>query len=140
MFVLSGAVVVVVSFLLVLPRRVRDAGPGAEAVEDRAELRATPAWLGWLAVVGLVFLCWSGYMGSQEVAENIVPTVFWLLVWIAVLRLYFTVRERAPVNTARTGPVVTAPGRQSVAGGPARRDGRQGQHGRPPQPTLPLDR
>jgi hypothetical protein len=35
-----------------------------------------------------------------------------VLVWIAVLRLYFTVRERAPVNTARTGPAVIAPSRQ----------------------------
>jgi hypothetical protein len=35
-----------------------------------------------------------------------------VLVWIAVLRLFFAVRERSPVNTARTGPAVTVPSRQ----------------------------
>ena len=88
----------------------------------------------------------QGIVGYIQYFTHLPAGLVWVhvtgsvLVWIAVLRLYFTVRERAPVNTARTGPVVTAPSRQSVAGGPARRDGRQGQHGRPPQPTLPLDR
>jgi hypothetical protein len=84
-FVVSGAVVVILSFLLVLPRRVSaGADEAAGQFEDAAYLRDTPAWLGALSVVVLAFLCWCGFAGSQEIAENIVPTVFWLLVWIAV--------------------------------------------------------
>ncbi len=32
----------------------------------------------------LAFLCWCGFAGSQEVSENLLPTVLWLVVWIAV--------------------------------------------------------
>ncbi|MGH7750680.1 MAG: hypothetical protein ACREQ5_38805, partial [Candidatus Dormibacteria bacterium] len=35
-------------------------------------------------LAGLAFLAMAGIIGSQEVAENIVPTSFWLIVWIAV--------------------------------------------------------
>ena len=83
-FVVSGAAVVILSFLLVLPRRVSARDEGQERIEDAAHLRATPAWSGLLSVLVLAFLCWCGFAGSQEVAENIVPTTFWLLVWIAV--------------------------------------------------------
>ena len=37
-----------------------------------------------LAVLVLVALIAGGVGGSQEVPENIVPTAFWLLIWIAV--------------------------------------------------------
>jgi len=98
---------------------------------------------GWIVLAALGS---QGVVGYIQYFTHLPAGLVWVhvtgsvLVWIAVLRLFFIVRERAPLNTARTGPVVTAPSRQSVAGGPARRDRRQSQQGRPPQPTLPLDR
>lgn len=84
-FVVSGAAVVILSFLLVLPRRVAPEAPDAsERSEDAAYVRRTPWWSGALSVLLLAFLCWCGIVGSQNVPENIVPTVFWLLAWIAV--------------------------------------------------------
>jgi heme A synthase len=88
---------------------------------------------GWimLAALGL-----QGVIGYIQYFTHLPAGLVWVhvtgsvLVWIAVLRLFFTVRERTPVNSARTGPAVTVPSRQSVAGRPG---------GRPPQPTLPLD-
>ena len=78
-----------------------------------APLRAVRA--GWimLAALGL-----QGVIGYIQYFTHLPAGLVWVhvtgsvLVWIAVLRLYFTVHERAPVNTARTGPVVTAPSRQ----------------------------
>ncbi|WP_143094567.1 hypothetical protein [Streptacidiphilus jiangxiensis] len=90
-FVLGAALVVFASFLVVLPRRV--AAGTVDAA--RAEFEA-PLPRGWLApavgvmglaglvVVGLAGLVVVGLVGSQTVAENILPTVFWLVVWIAV--------------------------------------------------------
>ena len=89
---------------------------------------------GWIVLAALGS---QGVIGYIQYFTHLPAGLVWVhvtgsvLVWIAVLRLFFTVRERAPVNTARTGPVVTAPSRQFVAGSPG---------GRPPQPTLPLDR
>jgi len=37
-----------------------------------------------LSIVVLVLLAARGLAGSDVVADNIVPTTFWLLVWIAV--------------------------------------------------------
>jgi hypothetical protein len=84
LFVVGGALVVVLSFLLVVPRVVpaRDADdlalPDLPARED-----FPPVW-GPLSIVGLLALTYCALAGSDEVAENIVPTFFWLLVWIAV--------------------------------------------------------
>ncbi|MEN3359900.1 MAG: hypothetical protein V7637_3882 [Mycobacteriales bacterium] len=86
LFVLGGAAVVVLSFVLVAPRAVTSAPaePGDGSGEDEVTLRPAHPWWGWLSVAGLAVLIWCGRAGSQEVAENIVPTVFWLIVWIAV--------------------------------------------------------
>jgi len=89
---------------------------------------------GWIMLAALGS---QGVIGYIQYFTHLPAGLVWVhvtgsvLVWIAVLRLFFTVRARAPVNTARTGQAVTVPSRQSVAGGPG---------GRPPQPTLPLDR
>ena len=70
---------------------------------------------GWIV---LATLGSQGVIGYIQYFTHLPAGLVWVhvtgsvLVWIAVLRLYFTVRERAPVNTARTGPVVTAPSRQ----------------------------
>ena len=82
LFVLGGAVAVGASFLVVLPRAV--AAPEDDFDADDVPLEpARPVWNA-LGVVVLAALVACGVGGSQEVPENIVPTVFWLLVWIAV--------------------------------------------------------
>lgn len=97
LFVLGGALVVVASFVLIVPRGAaaavagaRDEAAAAPAEEtsdgsrDGAWIRALhPVW-GALSVVWLAFMIWCGLIGSAEVAENIIVTWLWLLVWIAV--------------------------------------------------------
>ncbi len=88
---------------------------------------------GWVMLAALGS---QGVIGYVQYFTHLPAGLVWVhvtgsvLVWITVLRLFFIVRERGPVNTAQTGPAVTVPSRQSLAGGPG---------GRPPQPTLPLD-
>jgi cytochrome c oxidase assembly protein subunit 15 len=97
--------------------------------------RAARAGLVMLAALGS-----QGVIGYIQYFTHLPAGLVWVhvtgsvLVWIAVLRLFLAVRARTPVYTARTGPAVTVPSRQSPAGGP----GRPG--GRPPQQALPLDR
>jgi cytochrome c oxidase assembly protein subunit 15 len=70
---------------------------------------------GWimLAALGL-----QGVIGYVQYFTHLPTGLVWVhvtgsvLVWIAVLRLFFAVRERGPVNTAQTGPAVTVPSRQ----------------------------
>jgi cytochrome c oxidase assembly protein subunit 15 len=70
---------------------------------------------GWIVLAALGS---QGIIGYIQYFTHLPAGLVWVhvtgsvLVWIAVLRLYFTVRERAPVNTARTGPAATAPSRQ----------------------------
>jgi cytochrome c oxidase assembly protein subunit 15 len=70
---------------------------------------------GWIVLAALGS---QGVVGYIQYFTHLPAGLVWVhvtgsvLVWIAVLRLYFTVRERAPVNSARTGPAVTAPSRQ----------------------------
>ncbi|MCA1711514.1 MAG: hypothetical protein LC789_07720 [Actinobacteria bacterium] len=80
LFVLGGALVVVFSFLLVLGR---PSGP-TDRTPDEPVLRPVPAVLGWLSVAVTALLAYVGFTGTQEVSENLLPTVFWLLAWIAV--------------------------------------------------------
>jgi hypothetical protein len=96
LFVLGGALVVIASFLLIVPRGGSAAVAGqaehvdAEVEEQRAAALdgawgrgLHPLW-GVLSVLWLAFLIWCGLTGSEEVAENIVVTWLWLVVWIAV--------------------------------------------------------
>jgi heme A synthase len=70
---------------------------------------------GWIVLAALGS---QGVIGYIQYFTHLPAGLVWVhvtgsvLVWIAVLRLSFTVRERAPVNTARTGPAVTVPSRQ----------------------------
>ncbi|TME47037.1 MAG: hypothetical protein E6I55_06625, partial [Chloroflexi bacterium] len=83
LFVFGGAAVVFASFLLVLPTAVAATAEGP-ARRDRIPLRR-PAGVGMAIAIAIVAaLVVAGWTGSQEVAENIVPTAFWLLIWIAV--------------------------------------------------------
>jgi cytochrome c oxidase assembly protein subunit 15 len=70
---------------------------------------------GWIMLAALGS---QGVIGYIQYFTHLPAGLVWVhvtgsvLVWIAVLRLFFTVRERGPVNTARTGPAVTVPTRQ----------------------------
>lgn len=84
LFVLGGALVVVLSFVLVLRREV-EAAPGAAAVPTQEPAAGRPRPQGGvLALLLAAALVWIGFAGTQSVSENLLPTVFWLLVWIAV--------------------------------------------------------
>ncbi|HEX4754339.1 MAG TPA: hypothetical protein VH661_01130 [Candidatus Dormibacteraeota bacterium] len=84
LFVFGGALVVFASFLLVLPRAVAPAAAGESSYVDRTQLRR-PTPVRWvIAILFTAGLIVAGWVGSQAVAENIVPTFFWLLVWVAV--------------------------------------------------------
>ena len=81
LFVLGGGLVVLLSFALVLRRRT----PSVEVVGydgDRPSTTGTAG--GLLALLVLAGLVYAGLTGTQEISENILPTAFWLLVWVAV--------------------------------------------------------
>jgi hypothetical protein len=80
-FVLGGAAVVAVSFLIVLPTRV---SPAPQPAADGTAVRHVPATAGVPGLVILGLLCWAGLAGSQEVPENILPTLFWVYVWVVL--------------------------------------------------------
>ena len=85
LFVLAGMAVVVLSFVLVVPRPVQTP-PRQEGapVADRVPLRQVHPIAASVGLATLVLLILGGLLGSNEVAENILPTVFWLLAWIVV--------------------------------------------------------
>lgn len=81
LFVLGGAGIVLISFLIVLQRKVKVA-----PTQEYSDITHLPQFSRLWAVISLVSLLifvLTGLYGSQEVAENIVPTLFWLVVWIA---------------------------------------------------------
>jgi hypothetical protein len=82
LFVVGGALVVVVSFLLVFRRAV----PAPEDPDEYDGASTVTTGTGWgaAALVVLVLLVYCGFAGTQTVSDNILPTVFWLLVWIGV--------------------------------------------------------
>jgi cytochrome c oxidase assembly protein subunit 15 len=70
------------------------------------------AWI-MIAALGL-----QGVIGYVQYFNHLPAGLVWchvtgaVLVWIAVLRLFFSLRDRGPVNTDRTGATATAPARQ----------------------------
>ena len=84
LFVVGGAAVVFVSFLVVLPTVVRPLTATGPPLHDGTALRRPApvrSVIAWLLIVALAVV---GWIGSQALAENILPTAFWLLIWIAV--------------------------------------------------------
>ncbi len=80
-FILAGAAAVAASFAIVVQTRV----PAAPApAPDRTAVRHVPATAGIPGVVIVGLLCWAGVAGSQEIPENILPTLFWVYVWVVV--------------------------------------------------------
>jgi heme a synthase len=70
---------------------------------------------GWMV---LAAISTQGVIGYIQYFNHLPAGLVWVhvtgsvLVWIAVLRLFLALRERTPVNTARTGPAVSVPSRQ----------------------------
>ena len=83
LFVVGGAAVVFVSFLVVLPTAVAAPYEGA-TLRDRVSLRRSAVVRASISCAVIVALAVIGWSGSQKVSENILPTAFWLLAWIAV--------------------------------------------------------
>jgi hypothetical protein len=84
LFVIGGAAVVFASFLFVLPTAVAATADGRMSFRDRLALRRlapVPMVIAGLLLVGLAIIGWTG---SQTISENILPTAFWLLVWIVI--------------------------------------------------------
>jgi hypothetical protein len=81
-FVLGGGAAVLASFALIALRPTRADGSGMAV--DRPTLGPLRVGRGLLATVVLAALVVCGFAGSQVVAENIVSTSFWLIIWIAV--------------------------------------------------------
>ncbi len=81
LFVIGAGAVVFFSFLLVLRQPV---GREPVAGEDLPAVPPTPSWPGWLAFVLSLLLVAAGLFGTQSTGENILPTAFWLVFWIAV--------------------------------------------------------
>lgn len=79
---LGGGAAVLLSFLLIVPRAAASIPAAGES--DAPPLPPANRWLAALGLVLLAGLVAAGLLGTQEVAENILPTVFWLVLWIAV--------------------------------------------------------
>lgn len=101
LFVLGGAAVVVVSFLLVYGRGVPG---GADAPRELPAEPWPPAPRGHrvaatVSVLLLAFGVVAGAAGSQEVSDNLTPVVFWLVVWVVVPLVVALVGDATrPVN------------------------------------------
>jgi hypothetical protein len=82
LFILGGAGAVFLSFLLVVRGKVDEEPKKTDADKPCiAKFR-----LGWAAssFIILAGLITAGLSGSQEVAENILPVFFWLVVWVLI--------------------------------------------------------
>jgi hypothetical protein len=81
LFVLGGGLVVLASFALVLRR------PSSydEVIGYDGDRPAPSGHVGGIvSVVVTAGLVYAGLAGSQELSKNILPTMFWLIVWVAV--------------------------------------------------------
>jgi hypothetical protein len=82
LFVFGGAVVVCLSFLLIYRREVV-APAGGPPAEEIAPPRAGPV-AATISLLVLALLIAAGVFGSQGIPENIVPTAFWVYLWVAL--------------------------------------------------------
>ncbi len=83
LFVTGGASVVLLSFLMVRNRAVPDPASADPRVVDVVPPRSGPLARA-VSVTVLALLVLAGLLGTQEVSENLLPTVFWLVVWVAL--------------------------------------------------------
>jgi hypothetical protein len=120
LFVTGGAAVVFASFLFVLPRAVPI--EGVAYLPDRPPRPRLSIPPSVLAGFVLLLLIAAGISGSQEIPENILPTAFWIVIWIAIpLTCGLLGDWTRPVNPfAALAEVADRPGlRQALLGGPA---------------------
>lgn len=82
LFVLGGALVVIASFLLVFRQGV-ERGPDSPLPDETYLQPVRPLRTG-VSITVLALLVAAGLAGSQDVPENILPTAFWVLIWVAV--------------------------------------------------------
>jgi hypothetical protein len=82
MFVVGGAAVVLVSFLLVL-RRTTAPMPSDMPPDVVPTSRFHPV-AGTLSILVTLLVGYTGVAGMQETSENIAPLYFWVLLWIVV--------------------------------------------------------
>jgi len=82
LFIIGGAGVVFLSFLLILQRKVGK--QNKKNIDDIPFI--APLNTAWTLVsfIFLAFLIFAGLAGSQEVAENFLPVFFWLVIWVVV--------------------------------------------------------
>jgi hypothetical protein len=81
LFVLGGGLVVLASFALVLRR---DSSYDEVLGYDGDRPAARGHLGGLVSLVVTAGLVYAGLAGSQELSDNILPTMFWLIVWVAV--------------------------------------------------------
>ncbi|MDP9183904.1 MAG: hypothetical protein M3P04_14155, partial [Actinomycetota bacterium] len=79
LFVVGGAAVVLVSFLLVLRRTT--APLPADPPPDLVPLSPFHPVAGSLSVLVTLLIGYTGLTGFQETSENIAPVFFWLVLW-----------------------------------------------------------
>lgn len=82
LFVVGGAAVVLVSFLLVMGHTTTPLPTAAP--EDVVPLDRFHPVLGTLGVLVTLTIALVGLTGSQETSENVAPTYFWVVLWIVV--------------------------------------------------------
>ena len=82
LFVVGGAAIVFASFLLVLPRPAGNAQAAGEVADGAPRRRSGAGQTAGLVILALMVL--AGFAGSNAVAENVLPTLFWLVIWIVV--------------------------------------------------------
>jgi len=83
LFIVGGVAVVLLSFLLVRLRAV-GADDANTRFPDRVPDAATNGPVAVASLGALLLLALCGLLGSNTVAENILPTAFWLIVWIVI--------------------------------------------------------
>ncbi|MCU1601171.1 MAG: hypothetical protein JWO22_1880 [Frankiales bacterium] len=97
LFVVGGAAVVLLSFLLVIRLR-GEATPLVEAPDTVPQRGFSPV-PGVLSLVAVAAVAYLGFAGTQEPSESLASVVFWVLLWIAVPLLCGLVGDfTRPVN------------------------------------------
>jgi hypothetical protein len=82
LFIIGGAGIVFLSFLLVIRRNVTK--QTIHKVTDESYISNLSSGWSVASFIFLVFLIFAGFYGSQEVAENFLPVFFWLVVWVII--------------------------------------------------------
>lgn len=81
LFVVGGAIVVLVSFVLVVGRPGRKELTGVADVPQRSKWSWFWSPMSFVVLAGLIA---CGLFGNQEVPENILPTSFWVFGWVVL--------------------------------------------------------